>query len=495
MASAHRNPNTSPRPYRQEPADEGCLLSRQIQAAATGSRPRFADDVAHRALDRALPLRAREALRILERAGGEAWCVGGYVRDALLGRPIHDVDIATDLSWTTVAGAFKQAGWKTVETGVKHGTITVVNEGEPFEITTYRCDGTYSDGRHPDTVTPASTIEEDLRRRDFTMNALAYHPEHGLIDPFGGLADLQHGVLRCVGDPMTRFSEDALRILRACRFASQLGVAIDPATFEAMVASKNLLRKVSGERIYRELERFVCGDYVHDALMTCVDVLAFVLPELVAMKNCPQVTKYHIYDVLEHTAWVCQHTPPEPLQRWCALFHDMGKPAAAFFEGDVEHFYGHAAVSVSLAEGIMHRLPFPAWLRRDAPVIVRAHDDVVPANPRAVRRMLGRLNGRTDLFEVLCDIKRADALSQAPFCAPRADTAEELRELLHQILEDQAAFSVKQLAVNGRDIMALGVEPGPAVGAILQSCLDAVINEHVPNEREALIDFARGQLA
>ncbi len=243
-----------------------------------------------------------------------------------------------------------RAGWGTVETGVAHGTLTVVCEGEPLEITTYRTDGVYSDGRHPDSVAPASSIEEDLQRRDFTINALAYHPARGIIDPFGGLADMERGVLRCVGDPATRFSEDALRILRACRFASQLGVAIDPATFEAMIACKNLLRQVSGERVYRELERFVCGDYVHDALMACVDVLAFVLPELVAMKGCAQVTKYHIYDVLEHTAWVVQRTPPEPLQRWSALFHDMGKPAAAFFEetdeGPVEHFYGHAVVSV-----------------------------------------------------------------------------------------------------------------------------------------------------
>ena len=305
---------------------------------------------------------------------------------------------------------------------------------------------------------------------------------------------MERGVLRSVGDPTTRFSEDALRILRACRLASQLGVAIDPATFEAMIACKNLLRQVSGERVYRELERFVCGDYVHDALMACVDVLAFVLPELVAMKGCAQVTKYHIYDVLEHTAWVVQRTPPEPLQRWSALFHDMGKPAAAFFEetdeGPVEHFYGHAAVSVSLACGIMHRLPFPAWLRRDVPPLVRAHDDVVPPNARAVRRMLGRLGGRTDLFAALCDIKRADALAQAPFCAPRADTADELRALMEQILEEEAAFTVKHLAINGRDIMALGVAASPEVGRLLDACLDAVIDERVPNEREELLAFA-----
>lgn len=487
MAAAHRNPNTSSRPYSYgataHTQDGGVEAPSANAPLAAASSARLE-----------LPLAASEALHIIENVGGEAWCVGGFVRDALLGRPVHDVDIATSLPWQRVRDAFEDAGWGTAETGVAHGTITVVRKGEPLEITTYRTDGSYSDGRHPDSVAFASTIEEDLKRRDFTINALAYHPKHGIIDPFDGLEDMRRGILRCVGDPLTRFSEDALRILRACRFASQLGVAIDEATFEAMVASKSLLRKVSGERIYRELERFVCGDHVHDALMTCVDVLAFVLPELVAMKGCPQVTKYHIYDVLEHTAWVVQRTPPEPLQRWSALFHDMGKPAAAFFEGEVEHFYGHAAVSVELAGGIMHRLPFPAWLRRDVPVLVRVHDDVVPANTRAVRRMLGRLGGRTDLFEALCDIKRADALAQAPFCAPRADTAEELRALMRQILEEEAAFSVKHLAVNGRDVMALGVEAGPEVGRILDAALDAVIDERVPNEREALLAFVSSEL-
>lgn len=482
MAQVHRNPNMSARPFAL--SDEAApVRDASPRTRAEASLP--------------LPARTREALAIIEAAGGEAWCVGGCVRDALLGRPVHDVDIAASLPWPVTQAAFREAGWSTVETGVAHGTLTAISEGEPFEITTYRCDGTYSDGRHPDAVTPAATIQEDLRRRDFTINALAYHPERGIIDPFGGIADMEAGLLRCVGDPATRFEEDALRILRGCRFASQLGCAIEPATFEAMVASKYLLQKVSGERVYHELERFFCGEYVHDALMATVDVLAFVLPELVAMKGCPQVTPYHIYDVLEHTAFVLQHTPPTPLGRWVALFHDMGKPAAAFFEErdgrSVEHFYGHPWISANLAEGIMHRLPFPAWLRRDVPPLVHRHDDEVAPTPRAVRRTLARLGGRVDLFEALCDIKRADALSQAPFCAPRAEGAERLRELLHEVLAAGDAFTVKQLAIGGDDVMALGVEAGPEVGRILQACLDAVIDGALPNERAALLAFAREQ--
>lgn len=479
MAHAPRNPNTSRRPFQfAEPVGNAATCPGAVSVP--------------------LPLVALDALHIIEEAGGEAWCVGGCVRDALLGRAVHDVDIASSLPWQRAQEAFRAAGWSTVETGVAHGTLTVVRDGEPLEITTYRCDGTYSDGRHPDAVTAAATIEEDLQRRDFTINALAFHPARGLIDPFGGAADLEAGVIRCVGEPMERFAEDALRILRACRFASQLGFTIEPATFDAMVASKNLLRKVSGERVYRELERFVCGDAVHDALLSCVDVLTFVLPELAAMKGCPQVTPYHIYDVLEHTAWVVQRTPPVPLVRWAALFHDMGKPAAAFFEmrdgEEVEHFYGHPWVSEQMAEGIMRRLPFPAHLRRDVPVLVRVHDDVVPANERAVRRALGRLGGRVDLFEALCDLKRADALGQAPHCAPRAELAEELRRLLGAVLGAEAAFTVKQLAIGGHDVMALGVPAGPEVGRVLDACLDAVIDGAVANEREPLLAFAREQM-
>lgn len=439
-----------------------------------------------------LPAGARFVLERLAGAGFAAYVVGGCVRDAMRGDAPKDYDVCTSALPGETKRVFSDC--RTVDTGLAHGTVTVIARGEPYEVTTFRVDGAYADHRHPDRVDFVRQVERDLARRDFTVNAMAYNPWQGLCDPFGGRADLRAGCIRCVGEPARRFSEDALRILRACRFASQLGVAIDPATFDAMVAGKSLLRKVSGERVYRELERFVCGDYVHDALMTCVDVLAFVLPELVAMKGCAQVTKYHIYDVLEHTAWVVQRTPPEPLQRWSALFHDMGKPAAAFFEetdeGPVEHFYGHAVISTQLACGIMHRLPFPAWLRRDVPPLVRAHDDVVPPNARAVRRMLGRLGGRTDLFAALCDIKRADALAQAPFCAPRADTADELRALMEQILEDEAAFTVKHLAINGRDIIALGVPAGPEVGRLLDACLDAVIDERVPNEHEALLAFA-----
>lgn len=437
-----------------------------------------------------LPSHALTALRVLESSGFEAWCVGGMVRDALLGRPCNDVDIATNAHWTEVKRAFEAAGFHSHETGVKHGTLTVIVEGSAVEITTYRCDGRYEDGRHPSEVAFVSSIEEDLARRDFTINALAYHPDRGTLDVFGGMDDLRGRVIRTVGEPERRFREDALRILRGCRFRSQLGFRVEEKTLRAMEASKCLLRNVSKERITHEIEGLLLGEHVHDALMETTDVLSFVIPELTAMKGFDQKTPYHIYDVLEHTAWVVQHTPAKRMVRWAALFHDMGKPGAAFEGPDgVRHFYGHAFISVELARGVMSRFLMSPALQDKILQLVRHHDDVVEPNPRAVKRMLGRLGGDVELFSALCDIKRADALSQAPHCIERVEVANELERVLAEVLASDEAFSLKQLAINGRDIIALGVEPGPKVGAALNAALEAVIDERVENVREALIAF------
>ena len=378
-----------------------------------------------------LPPQAAFALAALEEAGFEAWCVGGFVRDALLGRACADVDVATDAPWQEVQRVFEAAGCRTHETGTAHGTLTVVVEQEALEITTYRDDGVYADARHPEAVSFVRTIEEDLARRDFTMNALAYHPKRGILDPYGGVADLEARTIRAVGDPARRFSEDALRILRACRFASQLGFSIEPATYAGMMANKGQLLRISAERVTHELECLLLGAHVHDALMGTVDVLAAVLPELVACKGFEQRTPYHVYDVLEHTAFVVQNTPPSPLVRWAALFHDMGKPAAFFQDADgTGRFYGHAKISVELARAAMGRLALsPAFVGRVL-TLVKHHDDVIEPTPKAVKRALARLGGDVGLFRALCDLKRGDALAQAPRCAGRVELADELEEVL-----------------------------------------------------------------
>lgn len=440
-----------------------------------------------------LPPHALTALDALEEAGFESWVVGGYVRDALLGRPSADVDIATQAAWQDVQRVFEAQGHRTHETGTAHGTITVIVNEQALEVTTFRSDGAYADARHPKQVSFVRSVEEDLARRDFTMNALAYHPARGLLDPYGGLADLEAHAIRAVGDPDRRFSEDALRMLRACRFAAELGFAIEPATFEGMLANKGLLPRISAERITHELERLLLGAHAGNALVATVDVLAAVLPELVAMKNFDQRTPYHIYDVLEHTAHVLDGVPPYPLARWAALFHDMGKPAAFFTdENGTGHFYGHAAISVMLAKGVMERLSLSSAFMARVLALVERHDDVIDLTPKAVKRACTRLGGDVDLFAALCDLKRGDARGQAPRCIGRVADADELERILADVLAADEAFSLKKLAIDGRDVMALGVPQGPLVGRALAEALDAVIDERIPNEPDALHAFVEG---
>ncbi|MZJ94430.1 MULTISPECIES: CCA tRNA nucleotidyltransferase [unclassified Eggerthella] len=437
-----------------------------------------------------LPQRTLAALDALENAGFETWIVGGYVRDALLGRPSSDIDIATQAHWQDVQRVFEGQGYRTHETGTAHGTLTVIVDEQALEVTTYRSDGAYADARHPNQVSFVRTIAEDLARRDFTMNALAYHPARGLFDPYGGHADLEARIIRAVGDPDRRFSEDALRMLRACRFAAELGFAIDPNTFEGMLANKGLLPRISTERITHELQRLLLGEHAGRALTATVDVLAAVLPELVAMKGFEQRTPYHIYDVLEHTARVLDGVPPYPLVRWAALFHDMGKPAAFFTDEDgTGHFYGHAAISVMLARGIMGRLALSSAFAAQVLTLVERHDDVIDRTPKAVKRALSRLGGNVELFAALCDLKRGDARGQAPRCIDRVSDADELERILSEILAADEAFSLKKLAIDGRDVIELGVPQGPLVGLALSDALDAVMDERIDNEACALRAF------
>ena len=438
-----------------------------------------------------VPPQARRVIEVLEAAGFEAWCVGGFVRDSLLGRPVSDIDIACSALWPQTEEACLAAGMRVHRTGEKHGTVTVVCDDAAFEVTTFRVDGAYSDARHPDEVRFVRSLEEDLARRDFTINAMAYHPLRGLADPFGGLEDARRGIIRTVGDPAQRFGEDALRILRACRFSSQLGFSLDGATYQAMLEGKRGLLRVSSERITAELQKLLLGDNVRDALLRTVDVLSAVLPELVAMKGFDQCTPYHCHDVLEHTARAVAGTPPYPLVRWAALFHDMGKPAAFFKEpGGRGHFYGHAKISVPLARGIMDRLTFSTAFRDRVLLLVERHDDVFDATPRAVKRALARMGGDVELFRALCDLKRGDASAQAPaYAEERMRRADDLLRVLDGILAEGEAFTLKHLAVNGRDAMDAGIAQGPSVGAALAAALDAVIDEQIPNDRETLLAF------
>ncbi len=444
-----------------------------------------------------LPSEATALLAQLESAGAEAWAVGGFVRDSLLRRGVSDIDIACNAPWQETQRICEAAGFTTHETGTKHGTLTVVVGGMAFEVTTFRIDGIYKDGRHPEKVSFTRNIEEDLARRDFTINAMAYHPDRGLLDPFDGMRDIEARTIRTVGDPEKRFSEDGLRILRACRFSSELGYALDGATFTAMVRNKRLLQAISAERVTHELERLLLGPCAGSALVECVDVLSAVLPELVAMKGFDQKSPYHAYDVLKHTAKVIDGVPPYSLVRWAALFHDAGKPAA-FFTDDagVGHFYDHPAMSVPIARGAMQRLSFSKASMDRVLTLVQHHDDVVQASVKSVRRMIGKLDGDVDLFRSLCDLKRGDARGKAPrIIEAQVEMVDDLERICDELVREGQALRVKDLAISGTDVIALGVKQGPEVGMMLAALFDKVVDESIENTSESLITEARHMMA
>lgn len=438
---------------------------------------------------------ALDAIATLEAHGYEAWLVGGCVRDALLKRPLHDFDIASSAPWKEAERILQGSGFAIHRTGEKHGTITAVKNDVPLEITTYRYEGSYSDGRHPDTVQPARTIEEDLARRDFTINALAYHPSRGLLDCFGGLADLDAHLIRAVGNPDERFKEDGLRILRGLRLSSELGFPIEDATLQAMTACKMCLRNVSSERITAEMDRLLKGDFARQTLLVAIDVIGSIMPELVACKGFSQHTPYHIYDVWEHIAYTVSYAKPLRLNRWAALLHDIGKPGAFFMEDGRGHFYGHAKISVVLGREIMQRLKMsPAFIDRIL-LLVKMHDIPIMATPRSVRRMLAKLDGDTELFEALLDLKQADTRAHSSAGEERLHEIEQVAAIYRELLEQDAAFSLKQLAISGSDVLALGVEQGPRVGELLNCALDAVIDEQVANEHDQLLAFIKASLS
>ena len=438
-----------------------------------------------------IPQAALDALEQLNRAGFSAWLVGGCVRDLLMGRTPGDYDITTAARPEQVEAVF--AGERIIETGLKHGTVTVLLGGLPLEITTYRQEAAYSDHRHPDAVRFAPSLEADLSRRDFTVNAMAWHPAEGLVDLFGGREDLKAGIIRCVGRPEQRFSEDALRILRALRFASVLGFRLDGETRRAALERRELLSHVSRERIAAELTGILCGKDVRRVVTELWPVLAVPIPELADMAGFEQHSPYHCYDVLTHCAAAAEAVPPEQTVRWAALLHDAGKPAC--FTVDEQgrgHFYGHAKQSAHLAETVLTRLRFDRDTVRRVTRLVELHDypiDPPDGSPeRAVRRLLGRL-GEEDFFFLL-DLKKGDALAHAPQFRGRARACDRLGQLARQMLEQKQCFSLKQLAVNGSDLLGLGVPPGPAVGKLLQRLLEAVLSGETPNERQALLELA-----
>jgi len=424
----------------------------------------------------------------LEKSGYEAWCVGGAVRDLLLGREPGDWDVTTNAPPEAVLELFAPHA---VPTGLSHGTVTV-GGGRGIEVTTFRRDGEYSDCRHPNHVEFTSSLEEDLSRRDFTVNAIALDLRGEVRDPFGGQADLSAGVLRAVGDPERRFSEDALRIMRGLRFASQLGFAIEPDTSAALRRCAPLLERIAPERVRVELTGLLCGGCAAEVLLEYPQVLGVCLPEILPSVGFCQHSPYHCYDVWEHTAWSVAAAPPKPLLRYTMLFHDLGKPAAFFMGGDgLGHFYGHWRQSVQLADAAMDRLRFDNHSRKTIRTLVELHDCELPMNERAVRRRLAKYG---ELFlRQLLEVKRADNAAQAEAYRDRLVMLKQWESLLDSVLASDSCFSLKQLAVRGGDLTVLGLR-GPAVGDALHTMLDLVIDGKLPNDREVLLKYGKENL-
>ena len=436
-----------------------------------------------------LPAHAARAIAQLEDAGFETWAVGGCVRDSLRGAAPHDWDLCTAARPKQMQAVF--AGERVLETGAKHGTLTLLTDDGPLEITTFRADGGYSDGRHPDGVRFVAHIEDDLARRDFTVGAMAWHPERGLCDPFGGLDDLQEGVLRAVGDPDARFQEDALRILRAVRFASQLGFAVEPETAAAMRRQLARLDCVAAERVRAELTGLLCGRFAQRALLAFRDVIGYVLPELTPMFDCDQQNPHHKYDVWEHSVRAAGQVPAEPALRWAMLLHDCGKPACKTVdEQGVGHFYGHPKASRAIAEPLLRRLHFSAEETGRILLLVEQHDRPLGDSPKLVRRRLCQIGEAR--FRDLLALKKGDAVGQGTHPEDIAWLCG-IAQLLEEVLAADACFSLRQLAVNGNDMVSLGLS-GPAVGEMLRALLDAVIDGQADNTREALLLRARARM-
>lgn len=434
---------------------------------------------------------ANHALLRLEEAGFEAWLVGGCVRDRLMGKTPHDYDITTSAKPDEVMAVFHNH--RVLETGLKHGTVTLLCDHVPLEITTYRAESSYSDHRHPDKVSFTGSLREDLARRDFTMNAIAMDARGNVCDPFHGARDIAEGFIRCVGDPERRFEEDSLRILRALRFASRLGFSVEENTKKAMEHCAGHLSYVSPERIFTEITKLLCGSFVRPVLMEYIKTIGAAVPELLPMEGFDQRNYHHIYDVLEHTARVVEKVPPQTHLRLAALFHDAGKPRCFTLDAaGVGHFYGHAEISREIAEGVLVRLRCDNATRAAVDQLIRYHDSPIECTERAVRKALRRLT--PEGFRDLIALKRADNLAQSPAYQERQRECDRLEAMAEEILSQSRCFCLRDLAVNGNDLMALGFRAGPQMGQLLEWLLEEVVAERLPNEQEVLLKEAEKQM-
>lgn len=434
-----------------------------------------------------IPAKVKLILDTLHSHGFEAYAVGGCVRDAVLARTPHDWDITTSARPEEVKACFR----RTIDTGIQHGTVTVMLDTEGFEVTTYRIDGSYSDGRHPDHVFFTASLSEDLRRRDFTINAMAYNEEEGLVDLYGGMRDLQRKIIRCVGDPDERFDEDALRILRAVRFAAQLGFSIDPATEEAVRRHAPYLKKVSAERIRTEVEKLIVSNHPEKFLdLYRLGITAVILPEFDLCMQTPQNTKYHIYNVGEHIVKAMCAVPADPVLRITMLLHDIGKPQVRWTDSHgTDHFKGHAYVSADMADGILRRWKYDNDTRKQVVNLIRWHD-LRPAPTEAdVRRCMYTVG--PDHFEDYLAVQWADNMAKSDYkLKEHQERLNRVYAIYRRIMRNGQCLDLKGLKIDGTDLGKAGIH-GRLVGFILESSLLIVLADQRLNKRDILLTYAR----
>ena len=431
-----------------------------------------------------IPEPAKKVLERLHECGYEAYVVGGCVRDSVIGMVPDDWDITTGATPEQVRAIFR----RTIDTGVEHGTVTVRMDGESLEVTTFRIDGDYADHRHPDNVSFTTDLEEDLKRRDFTINAMAYNDRDGIIDLFGGMEDLKSGIVRCVGDPRERFTEDALRIFRAVRFCAKLGYELDPGTREAAARMAPSLAMVSAERIRMELEKLLVSPHPEMIRLAWeCGITKIILPEFDAEMDAVQNNAHHKITVGEHTIRTMMAVEPDRILRLTMLLHDSGKPVCQTLAPDgVFHYHGHAAPGAVIAKKVMERLKYDKATERTVVQLIQNHSLYPELTPEGVRRAVVQIG--EDLFPLFLKVKRADIGGQSEEVQQRKFEYMDQVELIYRkILERGDCLSLKRLAVTGDDLIAMGVPKGKRIGEILNTLLDEVLADPQKNERDCLL--------
>ena len=437
-----------------------------------------------------LPEKVNRIIHSIQAAGFEAYAVGGCVRDSILGRTPDDWDITTSAKPEDIKKIFR----RTIDTGIEHGTVTVMLDKEGFEVTTYRIDGEYEDSRHPKEVTFTSNLREDLRRRDFTINAMAYNEEVGLVDIFGGISDIEKKTIRCVGDAKERFTEDALRMMRAVRFSAQLGYSIAESTKEAIKELAPTLQKISAERIQVELVKLITSDHP-DYLKIAYEtgITAEVLPEFDLCMETEQNNPHHMYSVGEHTLHAIKNVEKNKVLRLAMLFHDMGKPKAVTTdEKGIHHFYGHNEISSEITRAVLRRLRFDNDTIYKTEKLVYFHDYRPELTDKSIRRFVTKIG--KELFPMYVLVQRADILAQSNYKRDqKLQNIQKAEEIFAGIIEREECLSLKDLAVTGKDLIEMGIKPGKEIGEILNGFLEMVIENPTLNKKEILLNKLKGE--